>query len=413
MVLSMTVALLSIGTALLRGEVSDTNGPWLAAELTQMGFQVAAFEATADDPATLAAALCRLGEEHPLIIATGGLGPTHDDVTAEVVADVAGVPLHCNEDALASIRRRVAEREIDFTAGHEKQALLPAGSTALLNSDGISPGFIQRIGRSTAYFLPGVPAEMRTMFGDHVAPRIGASATKDSFQICLHTYGLGESAIGERLHDLERAHPEIGLVFVTQRPEVDIKILARSANYAEARAKAEAAARDVRERLTDAVYGEGDDTLPVVAGRRVRAKGWRLATAESCTGGLIAHLLTAQPASDFFAGSAVTYANSAKTRLLGVSEDTLRGHGAVSAEVAAEMAEGARRAFDCQLALSVTGIAGPSGATSDKPLGLVYWALSHPGGTDVEHEVFDGNRPQVQRKAALAALNLLRTTLSA
>ncbi|MBW2528128.1 MAG: CinA family nicotinamide mononucleotide deamidase-related protein [Deltaproteobacteria bacterium] len=407
----MTVALLSIGTALLRGEVTDTNGPWLAAELTQMGFRVAAYEATADDPKRLASALSRLGDEHTMIVATGGLGPTNDDVTAEVAATVAGVPLHCNEDALAAIRRRLKEREIEETSGHEKQAMLPEGSTALLDGDGISPGFIQRIGRSTAYFLPGVPVEMRSMFAEEVAPRIRAAATKDSFQICLRTYGMRESEIGKRLQDLERAHPEIGVVFVTQRPEVHVRILARSANYADARGKAEAAARDVRERLGEIVYGEGDDTMPVVAGRLVRAKGWRLATAESCTGGLIARQLTAQPASDFFAGSAVTYANSAKTRLLGVSEDTLRGHGAVSAEVAAEMAEGARRTFDCQLAVSVTGIAGPSGATSDKPLGLVYWAASHPGGTEVEHEVFDGNRAQVQRQAALAALNLLRRIL--
>lgn len=407
----MSIALLSIGTELTRGEVTDANAPWFAAELTLLGFTVHSLECVADERDALASALRRLGEDHSMIFATGGLGPTSDDRTAEVVAEVVGAPLHCNEDALAAIRRRVEEREIPFSPGHEKQARLPEGSTALLNGCGTAPGFITRIGRSTAYFLPGVPAEAKQMFSEHVVPRISAAATKDSYQINLRTYGLGESALAEQLAGLDAQHPDVNLAYRADRPVVDVKILARSHNYAEARQRAEAVARDVRERLGAAVYGEGDETLAMVAGRAVRSRGWRLGVAESCTGGLIAQQLTELPASDYFAGCAVTYANSAKSRLLGVSEDTLRGHGAVSGEVAAEMAEGARRAFDCEVAIAVTGIAGPSGASSDKPLGLCYWAVSHPEATKVEHEVFPGSRTQVQKQAAYAALNLLRRSL--
>jgi len=181
------------------------------------------------------------------------------------------------------------------------------------------------------------------------------------------------------------------------------------ASQAQARDVALRAAADVKERIGDVLYGEGDEAFPEVVGRAVRARGYRLALAESCTGGLIAHLLTSYPASDYLVGGAVTYANSAKSRLLGVSEDTLRGHGAVSAEVAAEMAEGVRRLCECEVGLGVTGIAGPTGGTASKPVGLVYWAVAHPGGTVVREHVFTNrDRDEVQLAAAYAGLDLLR-----
>jgi len=407
----MSVALLSIGTELLRGEVVDTNAAWLAAELTNMGFSVDSIEAVAGDAAGLGAALRRLGETHALVVSTGGLGPSADDLTAEVAAGAAGVPLHGNEDALAAISRRVEERGAELLPGHRKQAMLPQGSTALLNADGTATGFIVRIGRATAYFLPGSPDEMKRMFVEQVAPRIQPSATKDSFQTSLHLYGLDEAEIARRLEGLSELHPGVSIACRADSCEVDVKVLGRGANYGEARERAQAAARDIRERLGEAVYGEGDDTLGQVAARAVRSRGWRIASAESCTGGLIAQQLTSQQTCDVFAGSAVIYDNSAKTIVLGVSEDTLRGHGAVSAEVAAEMAEGARRVFECEVAVAVAGIAGASGAASTAPAGLCFWAVAHPGGTVVEQGHFSGSPEQVQLRAAHAVLDLLRRTL--
>jgi nicotinamide-nucleotide amidase len=222
---------------------------------------------------------------------------------------------------------------------------------------------------------------------------------------------VGESWIAEALAGLEDSH-DVVVGYRAKSSEVDIRIVANGDGVAEAREKAHAAAKEVRERLGDCVYGEGRQSMPRLVGKAVRNKGWRLAVAESCTGGLIAQQLTAHPASDFFVGGAVVYANAAKTHVLGVSEDTLRGHGAVSAEVAAEMAEGARSKFDCEVAISVTGIAGPTGATPGKPVGLCHYAVSHPGGTEVAHSVFTGNRSVVQKKAAHAALDLLRRTLN-
>jgi nicotinamide-nucleotide amidase len=246
------------------------------------------------------------------------------------------------------------------------------------------------------------------MFAEQVLPRVRPSAPNNTHQVRLRTYGLGESAVGELLAGVEGAYPGVTLGYRVHYPEVDVKVHARAATQSMAHELAVRAAAEVRERLAEVVYGEGDESFPEIVGRAVRARGWRLALAESCTGGLISHLLTSHPASDYLVGGAVTYANSAKTRLLGVAEDTLRGHGAVSAEVAAEMAEGARRLCEVDVAISVTGIAGPSGGTETKPVGLCYWAVSHPGGTAVRHRVFAGDREEVRLGAAYAALDLLR-----
>lgn len=409
----MTVALLSIGDELLRGEIVDSNAQWLADQLTLLGFDVACIETVGDHTGRIVATLRRMVNEHAVVVATGGLGPTSDDLTAAAVAEALGTGLEKSQEALEAIARRLAERGRDLRPGHEKQAALPKGSEMLPNSAGTAPGFVLRAERTaTLYVLPGVPSEMRAMYEEQVLPRLRPSALNNAYAVVLHTFGVGESFIAEQLEGLSEAHPRVTLGFRARGGEVDVRISARAADPAEARERVFPAAEEARQRLGDSVYGEGDQTMPQLAGRSVRSKGWRLAVAESCTGGLIAQQLTSMPASDYFVGGAVTYGNAVKTKLLGVSEDTLRGHGAVSAEVAAEMAEGARRAFDAEVAISVTGIAGPTGATADKPVGLVHWAVSHPGGTVVEHRVFAGDRNQIQQQAAVATLDLLRRTLS-
>jgi nicotinamide-nucleotide amidase len=278
----------------------------------------------------------------------------------------------------------------------------------LPNVNGTAPGFSVQLGESTAFFLPGVPREMKRMFTEQVLPRVRPTAPNNTFQVRLRTYGMGESSIGQALEGIEAAHPGVLLGYRVHFPEVDVKVHVRGASQALARDVALRAAEEVRARLGGALYGEGDESFPEIVGRAVRSRGWRLALGESCTGGLISHLVTSYPASDYLVGGAVTYANSAKSRLLGVSEDTLRGHGAVSAEVAAEMAEGARRLCECDVGLAVTGIAGPTGGTASKPVGLVYWAVAHPGGTTVRERVFTGDRDEVQLAAAYAGLDLLR-----
>ena len=404
----MDVALLSIGTELLHGEIANTNAQWLGGRLTELGIHVAVVETVGDERALLADTLARLALRYPLLIATGGLRPTTDDLTAEVVAAVAGVPLELETDSLAAIRKKLSALGRELRPSHEKQARLPQGSTPLANSIGTAPGFSMKTGGHTAYFLPGVPREMKPMFEHHVLPRIESLAAPDSHVVVLHTQGAPESELDELLLGLEAAHPGVTVGYRLTGAAVDVKLIARGADRADARSRADAAADEARARLNERIFAEGDETIVHAAARALRARGWTLAVAESCTGGLIAQQLTSLPASDYFIGGTVTYANSAKTRLLGVSEDTLRGHGAVSSEVAAEMAEGARRAFGSDVALSVTGIAGPTGGTSDKPLGLCHWAVASPGGTVVEQRVFGGTRNQVQERAAHAVLELVR-----
>lgn len=404
----MAAALLCIGTELARGEIVNTNASHLAAELTTLGFDVDEIVVVDDDHGRIVGSLARLAADHELIVATGGLGPTTDDLTTVAVASALGVGLERHEPSIDAIRRRFEKIGRPMSPSNEKQADFPVGAEVLPNPVGTAPGFAVTLGRARAFFLPGVPREMKRLFSDHVAPRVEGLAPRLTHQVRLRTFGLPESVVGERLAGIEQALPGLVIGYRASFPEIEVKAHARAETHDAAHALATRGADQIRARLGDFVYGEGDDTFPDAVARAVRKKGWRLALAESCTGGLVGHLLTREPASDFLVGGAVTYANSAKTRLCGVSEDVLRWHGAVSAEVAAAMAEGTRRICEVDVALAITGIAGPTGGSADKPVGLVHWAVAHPGGTIVRDRIFGGDRRQIQTLAAYAGLSLVR-----
>ncbi|HMI88352.1 MAG TPA: competence/damage-inducible protein A [Polyangiaceae bacterium] len=409
----MTAAIFSIGTELTRGEIVNTNASWLGAELTAIGFEVSETVTVDDHPARIVAALKRLGAAHQVIVATGGLGPTTDDLTSAAVAQALGVALRRDAASLEAIRQRFKAAGYVMSPSNEKQADFPEGATVLANPVGSAPGFGVELGTCRAFFMPGVPSEMKRMFADHVVPAIASLSPRLSFQRRLKTFGLPESVVGEKLAGVEAAYPGVVLGYRAHYPEIEVKVNATAATPEAARAVADDAASEVQRRLADVIYGEGDDTFPRVVGRLLASRGLRLAVAESCTGGLLGHLLTSEPASEFFFADAVTYANEAKTRLLGVSEDDLRVHGAVSPVVAAAMAEGVRKRCEVDVGVSITGIAGPSGGTPEKPVGLVYWSVAHAGETLVRHRVFRGDRRQVQMIAAFAALALVREVLLA
>ena len=405
----MTCAVLCIGTELTRGELVDTNGSWLAAGLTDIGFEVVEETIVDDDRGRIISALERLARSARVIVCTGGLGPTTDDLTSEAVAQALGVPTVRDEASLDHIRRRLEKFGRAVSPTNAKQADFPRGAEILPNPIGTAPGFRVRIGEALAFFMPGVPREMKRMFEEQVVPRIRALAPNESHQVRLRTFGLPESVVGERLAGVEEAFPGVTIGYRAHFPEIEVKVLARAKAEALARELCERATLEVRARLADVVYGEGDDTFAGVVGRALRGRGYTLAIAESCTGGLVGHMVTREPgASDFLLVDAVTYANSAKTRLLGVDEDVLRGHGAVSAEVAAAMAEGVRRVSGADIALSLTGVAGPSGGSAEKPVGTVYLAIASSKGTLVKHRVFGGERLYVQTLAAYAGLQLVR-----
>jgi nicotinamide-nucleotide amidase len=296
-----------------------------------------------------------------------------------------------------------------MSASNAKQADFPRGARILPNPHGTAPGFSAKLGRAAAFFLPGVPLEMKAMFSANVAPAIESLVPEKSHQTLLRTFGLPESEVNDRLSGIAAARG-VTLGYRARLPEIEVKVLARAPTADEARARSEAAAADVRARLgDDVVYGEGETSLAEVVCRLLEAHSLTLAVAESCTGGLVAELLTRVPgASRSFLGGVVSYANSAKTELLGVDAALLLAHGAVSAEVARAMAEGARRRFGASLALAVTGIAGPDGGSAEKPVGLVHWAVGGDGNVTAKQAVFSGNREQVRLRAAYAALALLR-----
>jgi nicotinamide-nucleotide amidase len=291
-----------------------------------------------------------------------------------------------------------------------KQADFPRGSRILPNPDGTAPGFELRLNRALAYFMPGVPFEMKAMFEASVEPAITPLLSDRHFQVLLRTFGLPESEVNDRLAGIEAEHGVI-IGYRATMPEIEVKVLARADSVEAAKALAERAALAVRARLgEEVVFGEGKARFAEAVCQLLEAKGLTLALAESCTGGLVSELVTAHAgASNVFRGGAVTYANDAKIALLGVPPELLARFGAVSAEVARAMADGARRAFNADIALALTGIAGPGGGSADKPVGLVHLAVSNADGLSDRRVVFPGGREQVRRRAAFAGLSLVRS----
>jgi nicotinamide-nucleotide amidase len=407
----MTASVFSIGTEITRGEIDNTNASWLSEELTRIGLLVTEIAAAPDDRTLIISAVERLGQVHDLVVCTGGLGPTTDDITTECVAALLGVPLERDESSYEVIRARMERFGRVMAPSNAKQADFPLGARVLPNPNGTAPGFSIRVGRALMFFMPGVPSEMKPMFAAHVAPAASALVTDTTFQVRLKTFGMPESTVNDRLAGVEAEHGVV-IGYRAHFPEIEVKVLKRTTDRAGAEEGARAAALEVRKRLGDAVFGEGDVSLPGVVGGLLRERRLTFGTAESCTGGLVAELVTEHAgASDFFKGAVVSYANSTKVDLLGVDPTLIAKHGAVSSVVARAMAEGARRALDVDVALSLTGIAGPGGGTTEKPVGLVHFAVATAKETVDRNLVFPGARRQIRFLSAYAGLSLVRRAL--
>jgi nicotinamide-nucleotide amidase len=402
-------AVLTIGTELTRGELVNSNAAFLSELLTEEGFEVLEHVTVDDNEARIVRALDRLAESVKLIAVTGGLGPTTDDLTTAAVARWMGVDLVRHEESLDQIRRRFERLGRPMSPSNAKQADFPAGATVLPNPVGTAPGFAAEHRGTHVFCMPGVPREMKRMAFEQMVPRIAGLAVRTLVQRKLRVFGLPESVVGEKMHGLEAAHEGVLLGYRAHFPEIEVKVLARGADRADARRRCERAIGDVRQRLGDAVFGEEDDAFAAVVGRAFRSRGLTLAVAESCTGGLIGALLTAEPgASEFFVADAVTYATSSKSRLLGVGEEVIRGHGVVSSEVAAAMAEGARRVTGADVGIGITGVAGPGGGTDELPVGTLFAAVASRRGTAVERRMFAGDRRQIQTIGAYMAMKMAR-----
>ncbi len=409
----MKAALLATGTELTRGELVNGNAAWLSERLTDLGVDVVEHAVVPDDSARIGATLARFGREVKLVVCTGGLGPTSDDVTAQAAAAVLQLPLQRHEPTLQRIRVRYEKLGRTMPAPNQKQADLPRGARVLDNDEGTAPGFVLEIGGARCYFFPGVPREMRHLFERYLAPELARELQRTSGQVHVRSFGLRESEVAERLSDVDVGgslqQPGVTLGYRAHFPEIEIKVLARAQDAASADTLAEQVAAQVRERLAPYAYGGRDDSYPAHVGRLLRAHGLKLALAESCTGGLIGKLLTDVPgSSDYLLLDAVTYANSAKRELLGVDAGLLERCGAVSAEVATAMAEGALRRAGADLAVATTGIAGPGGGSADKPVGTVWLALARQGEKALaERRLVPGDRERVRTLTAYLALQLV------
>jgi nicotinamide-nucleotide amidase len=408
----LNIAVLTTGDELINGEMSDTNTARIARILGAQGYQVRESRCVGDNEQDIATALREMADQREVVIVTGGLGPTEDDLTARVVARTFGRRLALDEKALEQIRAFFRRQRMDMHPRNEKQALLPLKSVILPNRLGSAPGFTLRHGNCDLFFLPGVPPEMVAMLEDTVLPRIKErnGGTAPLQERVLKVFGLSEPRVEGRFAD--QPLPEgVQLAFGVDFPFVHIKLRASGDDAAERLDRAELQGRKLLEPF---VFGIGRETLAGNVARQLTDAGLTLALAESCTGGMVAQMLTDIPgASRFLERGAVTYANTAKQDWLRVPEEVLAGDGAVSRSCALAMARGIRRAAGSHLGLAITGIAGPDGGSPDKPVGTVFLALDAADQERVQGYRFGGNRDKVRRLAACMALEWLRRYLCA
>lgn len=409
----MTIATLSIGDELMLGEIVDTNAPFVASRLYAEGYRVARHLAVGDDEETIAAAIRDLARDHRVIVATGGLGPTEDDVTARAAARAFGQELSLREEVMEHIRTVAARLGRTLHPRNEQQAWLPTAAELIPNPVGTAFGFCLHRDDCTLFVLPGVPDEMAAMFVASVLPALRRLLPSPPLlrTRVLKVFGLPEADVSARIGDL--AGPGITVAYRVVFPEVQVKFRATGSDPAAVRQALDAVAAEAYERLGSNVFAEGEESLDRVVARLFRERGMTLALAESCTGGLIAKRITDLPGSSaYFLQGIVAYANEAKERLLGVPKDLLERHGAVSREVAEAMAKGVRQRAGTDLGLAVTGVAGPDGGSEEKPVGTVYIALADAEGCRSERFLFGGSRDKVRVRTAFTALDWLRHRLT-
>ena len=404
-----TASILAVGSELLGTTRLDTNSLFLTGRMEALGISTVRKACVGDGWDDLVAEIAAALERAPLLVTSGGLGPTDDDRTKEAVAKVLGRPLVRDEEILLRLKERFRKRGYEMPEVNAKQADVIEGATVLANRRGSAPGFLVEQGGKIVVLLPGVPHELKAMWDDAVAPLLARTAGPGLHRRILKVAAIPESVAETLIKPVYAAYPEVPITILAAPGEVQLHFAARGAAE-EANAVLDRIEAAFHKALSGEIFGRDDETLEGVIGDLLRLRQKTLALAESCTGGLLAGRLTdVAGSSDYFLGSAVTYANTAKADLVSVSSETLERYGAVSEETAREMALGARRRFGASIGLSVTGIAGPGGGTPEKPVGTVHFALDDAGGTRLHQRLLmPGDRALVRRWSTSSALSMLR-----
>ena len=408
----MIAELICVGTELLMGQILNTNAQFIAKELAPAGIDLYHQLVVGDNPARLTHAVEEAFSRADVVLFSGGLGPTDDDLTKETVAAALGKELILFDEEWQHLQDYFALRGRAVAPNNIKQVFFPADAIILPNPNGTAPGCIMEKDGKAAVLLPGPPRELRPMFLDYVMPYLMKRANHRLYSREVRIFGIGESSVTYLLDDLIKSQSNPTIAPYAATCEVTLRVTARCQTEEEGRTLVQPVIGEIRRVLGDAVYDDDGHSLPAVCHQILTERSETLAVAESCTGGLLASAFVDLPGSSrYFLEGAVTYSNAAKRARLGVSQRTLDGVGAVSAQCAKEMAEGLRRTAGADYALSTTGIAGPDGGTADKPVGLVYIALASRDGTAVQELKLGGDRSRIRMHATLAACDLLRRKL--
>jgi nicotinamide-nucleotide amidase len=406
--------LLTIGDEILYGQIVDTNSQWMSVELDKVGIKVIRKTTVGDVESEILTAFAEAEKRADIILITGGLGPTSDDLTKPLLAKYFNCELKINEEALKEVTEFFKSRGRELTEINRQQAALPTACEKITNPNGTAPGMWFEKNGKIFMSMPGVPHEMKKMMTDSVIPKLKQTfKTPFIYHKVIRTIGLGESFLAEKISDWEKALPDhVKLAYLPSLGEVKLRLT----SFGDSNEKIESEVNDLTEKLNTRIgqfiFGYGDDAIEVVIGNTLREKKLTLSVAESCTGGYLSHLITSVPgSSDYFLGSMIPYSYEVKMRQLGVKPETLEKYGAVSEPTISEMASVVRARFNTDIGVATSGIAGPGGATPDKPVGTVWIAYSDKHQTVTKKLQLSKDRAINIRMASVAVLNLIRLSL--
>jgi nicotinamide-nucleotide amidase len=410
---TLTAEIIAIGSELLAPDRTDTNSLWLTEQLNRLGIEVKLKTIVGDDDARLEEAIKDATRRSKVVITTGGLGPTEDDITRKITARALGRRLLLDENVLAEIKQRFQSFGVTMPERNSRQAMVIEDAEVLPNPNGTAPGMFLEHNGTAIVLLPGPPREMQPMFGNHVVSKLEQrSGSMRVVRRMLRVAGMGESAVDEKIAPVYTKYENPQTTILFNQSEIEIHLTARGRTEDEANHLLDRVVLEVEEQLGNAIFAFRGEKMEEVIGLKLAVGGYTLAVAESCTGGLLAQRITEVPGSSkYFIEGVVTYSNESKTRLLGVEPILLLEHGAVSGPVAEAMSEGMRNRAATDFALSITGIAGPDGGTEDKSVGTVFIAISSEAGTEHRRLKVPGDRNLIRWRATQAALDLLRRRL--